>query len=38
VAQNPALSRARMALADGIGQIVANGLSIMGVEPAEEML
>jgi arginyl-tRNA synthetase len=36
--QNPALSRARMALADGIGQIVANGLSIMGVEPAEEML
>ena len=38
LAQNPALSRARMALADGIGQIVANGLSIMGVEPAEEML
>ena len=38
VAQNPALSRARMALADGIGQIVANGLSIMGVEPVEEML
>jgi arginyl-tRNA synthetase len=38
VAQNPALSRARMAMADGIGQIVANGLSIMGVEPAEEML
>ncbi|HEX9931231.1 MAG TPA: arginine--tRNA ligase [Allosphingosinicella sp.] len=37
LAQNPALSRARMALADGIGQIVANGLSIMGVEPAEEM-
>jgi arginyl-tRNA synthetase len=38
VAQNPALSRARMAMADGIGQIVGNGLSIMGVEPAEEML
>ena len=38
LAQNPALSRARMALADGIGQIVANGLGIMGVEPAEEML
>jgi len=38
LAQNPALSRARMALADGIGQIVANGLAIMGVEPAEEML
>jgi arginyl-tRNA synthetase len=38
LAQNPGLSRARMALADGIGQIVSNGLSIMGVEPAEEML
>ena len=38
LAQNPDLSRARMALADGIGQIVANGLAIMGVEPAEEML
>jgi arginyl-tRNA synthetase len=38
LAQNLALSRARMALADGIGQIVANGLSIMGVEPAEEMI
>ncbi|HEX8216621.1 MAG TPA: arginine--tRNA ligase [Allosphingosinicella sp.] len=37
LAQNPDLSRARMAMADGIGQIVANGLSIMGVEPAEEM-
>ena len=38
LAHNGALSRARMALADGIGQIVANGLGIMGVEPAEEML
>jgi arginyl-tRNA synthetase len=38
LAQNADLTRARMALADGIGQIVANGLSIMGVEPAEEML
>ena len=38
LAQNPALSRARMALADAIRQIVANGLAIMGVEPAEEML
>jgi arginyl-tRNA synthetase len=37
LAQNPALSGARMALADAIGQIVRNGLSIMGVEAAEEM-
>jgi arginyl-tRNA synthetase len=37
LAQNPALSGARMALADAIGQTVKNGLSIMGVEPAEEM-
>jgi arginyl-tRNA synthetase len=37
LAHNPELSRARLALADGIRQIVANGLSIMGVEPAEEM-
>ncbi|HEX8642430.1 MAG TPA: arginine--tRNA ligase [Allosphingosinicella sp.] len=38
LAQNPALSGARMALADAIGQTVRNGLSIMGVEPAEEMI
>lgn len=38
LAQNPELTRARMALADAIGQTVRNGLSIMGVEPAEEML
>ncbi|HEX8526312.1 arginine--tRNA ligase [Allosphingosinicella sp.] len=37
LAQNPALTRARMALADAIGQTIRNGLSIMGVEPAEEM-
>jgi arginyl-tRNA synthetase len=37
LAQNPALTGARMALADAIGQTVRNGLSIMGVEPAEEM-
>jgi arginyl-tRNA synthetase len=38
LAQNAPLSAARMALADAIGQTVRNGLSIMGVEPAEEML
>jgi arginyl-tRNA synthetase len=38
LAQNPALTGARMALADAIGQTVKNGLSIMGVEPAEEMM
>jgi arginyl-tRNA synthetase len=37
LAHNPDLTRARLALAAGIRQIVANGLSIMGVEPAEEM-
>jgi arginyl-tRNA synthetase len=37
LAQNPDLTRARMALAAAIGQIVANGLSIMGVTAAEEM-
>jgi arginyl-tRNA synthetase len=38
LAQNPDLTRARMALADGIGQIVRNGLGVMGVAAAEEML
>jgi arginyl-tRNA synthetase len=37
VAQNPDLTRARMALADGIGQILRNGLAVMGVNAAEEM-
>jgi arginyl-tRNA synthetase len=37
LAQNPELTRARLALADGIGQIVRNGLAIMGVAAAEEM-
>jgi arginyl-tRNA synthetase len=37
LAQNPDLTRSRMALAAAIGQIVANGLSIMGVTAAEEM-
>jgi len=38
MAQNPDLTRARMALADGIGQILRNGLGVMGVAAAEEML
>jgi arginyl-tRNA synthetase len=37
LAQQPELSAARLALAAGIGQIIRNGLSIMGVEAAEEM-
>lgn len=38
MAQNPELTRARLALADAIGQIVRNGLGVMGVAAAEEML
>ena len=34
---NPQLSRARLELARGIGQIIRNGLQIMGVEAVEEM-
>jgi arginyl-tRNA synthetase len=34
---NPQLSRARLELARGIGQIIRNGLGLMGVEAAEEM-
>jgi arginyl-tRNA synthetase len=37
LAQNPDLTRARLELADGIGQIVRNGLALMGVEAVEEM-
>jgi arginyl-tRNA synthetase len=37
LAQNPELTRARMALADAIGQIVRNGLGIMGVTAATQM-
>jgi arginyl-tRNA synthetase len=33
----PALSAARLALAGGVGQVIGNGLSLMGVEAAEEM-
>jgi arginyl-tRNA synthetase len=34
---NPQLSRARLELASGIGQIIRSGLDLMGVEAAEEM-
>jgi arginyl-tRNA synthetase len=34
---NPALTRARLELASAIGQIIKNGLAIMGVKAAEEM-
>ena len=37
LADRPELTRARLALADAIGQIIRNGLAIMGVEAAEEM-
>ncbi|MCL6739582.1 arginine--tRNA ligase [Sphingomonas sp. RB56-2] len=34
---NPQISRSRLELAQGIGQIIRNGLDLMGVEAAEEM-
>lgn len=37
VVNDPELTRARLALAAGIGQIIRNGLAIMGVEAVEEM-
>ena len=37
VADDPAVSRARLALADAIGQVIRNGLGVMGVAAAEEM-
>jgi arginyl-tRNA synthetase len=37
VADRPDLSAARLALADGIGQVVKNGLAVLGVAAAEEM-
>ncbi len=38
LAQNPDLTRARLELAQAIGQIIRNGLALMGVEAVEEML
>ena len=37
VENNPQLSRARLELAAGIGQIIRSGLDLMGVEAVEEM-
>ena len=37
IAENAELSAARLALADAIGQIIRNGLGVMGVAAAEEM-
>ena len=37
IAENPALSSARLFMADAIGQIIRNGLRVMGVEAATEM-
>jgi len=37
IADAPEVSRARLALADAIGQVIRNGLGVMGVTAAEEM-
>ncbi len=37
IAENPGLSSARLFMADAIGQIIRNGLGVMGVEAATEM-
>ncbi len=37
LADKPEITRARLALSDAIGQIIRNGLSVMGVAAAEEM-
>ena len=37
VVNDPALTRARLFLVNGVGQIIHNGLAIMGVRAAEEM-
>ena len=37
VENNPQLSRARLELASGIGQIIRSGLDLMGVQATEEM-
>ena len=38
LAQNPEMTRSRLELANGIGQIIRNGLMLMGVQAVEEML
>jgi arginyl-tRNA synthetase len=37
IIDQPEISRARLALADAIGQVIRNGLGVMGVAAAEEM-
>ena len=37
IAEDPELTASRLALARGVGQVIRNGLSIMGVTPVEEM-
>lgn len=37
VVEDEAISRARLALAEGVGQIIRNGLAVMGVAAAEEL-
>ena len=37
VAEDAALTAARLALARGVGQVIRNGLGVMGVEPVEEL-
>ena len=37
IENNPQISRSRLELALGIGQVIRNGLGLMGVEAAEEM-
>ena len=38
IEDDPGLTAARLALARGVAQVIANGLGVMGVEPANEML
>lgn len=37
IAGDPGITNARLALARGVGQVIANGLRVMGVTPVEEM-
>ncbi len=37
IADDPALTAARLALADAVGQVIRNGLAVMGVEAADEL-
>ena len=38
LADDPELTATRLYLADGIGQVIRNGLYLMGVEALEEMV